>query len=403
MAYEELRGKVAIVGAGECDEHGSVPHKSTLQLQAEGLINAVQDAGLRKSDIDGVFTSGTHPAVLAEYVGLKPRYIDGTFVGGASFVILLEHAMLALIHGMCNNAVISHGASGRSRIGSLPGMGYHPTVTESQFELPYGAFGATTQFTLPALRYMKETGTTLENLSEVAVSTRKWASLNPRAVMREPQTISDVLQARMVAYPFTLPMCCLLTDAAGSVVLTTVDRARALPQRPVYILGTGEAVTHQVIWQMDDFTTVDSYQMSGQRTFEMAKVAREDIDVAEFYDAFVHNPPQALEALGFCKKGEGGRFFAGGRTAPGGDFPMNTNGGGLSYTHPGMYGIFIIIEAVRQLQGRVMDLCPAWEQRRHTFDLAMCRQVRDAKIAIVHGPGGYYSASGTAILGNSIP
>ena len=199
-------------------------------------------------------------------------------------------------------------------------------------------------------------------------------------------TIDDVLSARTICYPLTRPMCCLVTDAAGAVILTTSERARDMPKRPVYLLGTGEAVTHQMVAQMPDFTWDDSYEISGRRAFEMAGVNHEDVDFVEFYDAFVHTPIFALEALGFCPRGEGGRFVSGQRTAPGGTLPMNTNGGGLSYTHPGMYGMFIIVEAVRQLRGEGGQ-----------------RQVPDAHVGVVHGPGGMFAASGTAILANEIP
>ena len=385
MAYQELRGKVAIVGADEADENGVNPNKSVLQLHAESARNALHDAGLKKDDIDGVFTAGTNAAMLAEYLGLRPRYIDGTSVGGSSFVIMMEHAMLALLHGMCTYALISHGQSGRSRIGETPWV-VEPSHPGGQFEVPFGTLGPPTTFSMPLLRYMKETGTTLENLAEVAVATRKWASLNPRAVMQQPMTVDDVLNARMICYPLTLPMCCLVTDAAGAVILTTSDRARSMPKPPVYILGTGESVTHQIISQMPDYTWAHSFEISAKRAFEMAGVTHADVDLVEFYDAFVHTPIFAMEALGFCPRGEGGRFVSGQRTAPGGALPMNTNGGGLSYTHPGMYGMFIIIEGVRQLRGECGP-----------------RQVPNARIGVVHGPGGFFSASGTAILGNEIP
>lgn len=385
MAYDELRGKVAIVGADEADENGVQPDKSVLQLHAESATNAMRDAGLRKEDIDGVFTAGTSAATLTEYLGLTPRYVDGTSVGGCSFIIMIEHAMLALVHGMCNYALISHGESGRSRVGHPRGSAT-PSTPQGQFEQPFGALGPPTMFSMPVLRYMKETGTTRENLAEVAVATRKWATLNPRAVMREPQSIDDVLSARMIAYPMTLPMCCLVTDASGSIILTTADRARDTAKKPVYVLGTGEAVGHQMIGQMPDFTWSHGFEVSGDRAFEMANVKREDVDVVELYDAFVHTPIFAIEALGFCPRGEGGRFVSGQRTAPGGEFPMNTNGGGLSYTHPGMYGMFIIVEGVRQLRGEGGE-----------------RQVPNARVALVHGPGGMFSAAGTAILGSEIP
>ncbi|MBI2935204.1 MAG: thiolase [Chloroflexi bacterium] len=388
----ELRGKVAIVGAAECDEIGLVPNKSTLALHAEAAQNAIRDAGLNKHDIDAVFTAGTSVALLADYLGLRPRYVDGTSVGGCSFVIHVEHAMLALHHGMCNYALISHGESGRSRVG-YPRVAPDPQSPGGQFEAPYGVFGPPTLFPLPLLRYMHTFGVTREQLAEVAISTRKWASLNPRAMMRDPITVEDVLNSRLIAYPMTLFMCCLVTDAAGAIILTTAERARDLPKPPVYVIGTGEAVAHQLVSQMADMSWSNAYAQSGQQAFRMAGTKVEDLDFAELYDAFVHTPVYSLDALGLSKPGEGVHFFLNDRAAPGGEFPINTNGGGLSYTHPGMYGMFILVEAVRQLRGE-----------------AGARQVKDrrdrtqnATLGLVHGVGGMFSASGTAILGNVIP
>ena len=396
--YKELRGQVAIVGAAECDEIGVVPDKSVLQLHAEGARNAINDAGLSKSDIDAVFTAGTSPATLCEYLGLQPRFVDGTSVGGCSFVIMMEHAMMALYHGMCNYALISHGESGRSRVGvDRPGAG--PSSPGGQFETPWGVFGATTTFPMAMMQYMNTYGVTREQFAEVAVSTRKWALRNPRAMIWDPAyhheeiTVEDVLQSRMVCYPLTLFMCCMVTDAAGSVILTTADRAKDLKKPPVYLLGTGEAVGHQMIAQMEDFNRSAAFERSGQRAFDMAGISRDDIDVVELYDAFVHTPVYALEALGLAKPGEGVYHFMDGRAAPGGDLPINTNGGGLNYTHPGMYGMFIILEAVQQLRGEAGP-----RQTKHRRDPS-----QNSKIALVHGPGGMFSAAGTAVLGNEVP
>ena len=390
--YRELRGQVAIVGAAEADEIGVVPNKSVLHLHAEAARNAIADAGLKKEDIDAVFTAGTSVATLCEYLGIQPRYFDGTSVGGCSFVIEMEHAMLALHHGMCNYALISHGESGRSRIGvDRPGAG--PSSPGGQFETPWGVFGAPSMFSVPIMRYMKTFGVTREQFAEVAVSTRAWAHLNPRAMMRDPITVDDVMNARMISYPLTLFMCCLVTDAAGAVVLTTVDRARDLPKPPVYLLGTGEGLGHQMISQMEDFNRSKAFDLSTQRALDMAQVKHEEFDFLELYDAFVHTPVYALDSLGFTKPGEGVHMFMNGRAAPGGELPINTNGGGLSYTHPGMYGMFIIVEAVRQLRGESGE-----RQSKHRRDPS-----QNAKIGLVHGPGGMFSAAGTAVLGNVIP
>jgi acetyl-CoA acetyltransferase len=255
-----------------------------------------------------------------------------------------------------------------------------------QFEYPFGLAGPPTGYALAAARHMHQYGTTSEQLAELAVSTRRWAQLNPRALMRDPLTVDDVLGSRMISWPLHLLDCCLVTDAGGAVVVTSAERARDLPKPPVYVLGTGEASTHVMVSQMPDFACWDAARMSSERAFAMAGVAHGDVDVAMFYDAFTIVPVMGLEATGFCKPGEGGPFVSGGRTAPGGSFPMNTNGGGLSYTHSGMYGMFTLVEAVRQLRGE----CDA-------------RQVRGAKTAICHGLGGMFSAAATLICGTEVP
>ncbi len=382
---QELRGKVAVIGADESDEIGVVPHKSELHLQAEAIRNALRDAGLNLADVDGLFTAGTSVAVLAEYLGVVPRYFEGTSVGGCSFLVHVEHAMLALYHGLCDVAVVSHGQSGRSRVGvARPGTG--PGQPSGQFELPFGTFGPSTLFSMPLLRYMKEYGRTLEEFAQVAVNTRKWASLNPRAMMRDPITVDDVLNSRMICYPLTLFMCCLVTDAAGALVLVRADRAKDAPGKPIYILGTGEGLEHQQVAQMRDFRVSRAFQLAGARAFEMSGVQRDEVDFLEMYDAFVHTPVYALEALGFARPGEGLDLVLSGRMAPGGDLPLNTNGGGLSYTHPGMYGMFTMVEAVRQLRGQRGD-----------------GQVPAAQIGLCHGVGGMFSASGTVIFTNQDP
>ena len=385
MAFEELRGKIAVVGADECDEIGEVPNKSTLHLQAEAIRNALRDAGLSLSDVDGLFTAGTSVAVLAEYLGIMPRYYDGTSVGGCSFLVHVEHAMLALYHGLCDVAVISHGESGRSRVGGFRAAA-GPALPAGQFEAPFGTFGPTTLFSIPILRYMKEYGRAREEFAEVAVNTRKWASLNPRAMMRDPITVEDVLNSRLVCYPLTLFMCCLVTDAAGALVLVRADRAKDVRRDPVYILGSGEGMEHQQVAQMRDFTVSRAYQMAGARAFEMAGVKQEEIDFLELYDAFVHTPVYALEALGFAKRGEALDLIMSGRMAPGGDLPLNTNGGGLSYTHSGMYGMFALVEGIRQLRGQRGE-----------------GQVPNAQIGLCHGVGGMFSASATVIFTNQEP
>jgi acetyl-CoA acetyltransferase len=375
-----LRGRVAIVGAGESDEMGKLPNKSAFALHAESARNALADAGLRKDDVDAVFSAGLWMAgETAEYLGIRPRYLDGTQIGGCSFIAHVEHAAAAIDAGLCEVALITHGESGASRIG-MPGTRFGPDSTRLQFEAPFGLAGPPTGYALAAARHMHEFGTTSEQLAEVAVATRKWAALNPKAMMRDPLSIEDVLASRMIAWPLHLLDCCLVTDAGGAVVVTSAECARDLPKKPVYVLGTGEASTHVMVSQMPDFARWDAARISGERAFAAAGLRPADVDLAMLYDAFTIVPVMALEALGFCKPGEGGAFVSGQRTAPGGDFPMNTNGGGLSYQHTGMYGIFTLIEAVRQLRGE----CGA-------------RQVADCRTALCHGLGGMFSAAATLL------
>jgi acetyl-CoA acetyltransferase len=381
-----LSGRVAIAGVDESDEIGIVPHKSTLELHAEAARNALADAGIDMSEVDGVFTAGPgwSPSLqVAEYLGIQPKYTDGTAVGGSSFVIHVEHAAAAIEAGLINVALITHGQTGysdRNRPGAgRPGL--DPWFPAAQFEMPYHVGGPPSVYALACTRHMHQYGTTHEQLAEIAVATRKWAMLNPKAMMRDPLTIDDVLSSRWITYPFHLLDCCLVTDAGGAVVVTSAERAKGCRKKPALVLGSGEATTHQTIANMPDLTDTPA-SISGPLAFEMAGVRHEDIDVVEVYDSFTYTALATLEALGFCGRGEGGPFVSGQRTAPGGDFPLNTNGGGLSYTHPGMYGMFLLIEAVRQLRGECGE-----------------RQVEGARLALVNGTGGTLSSTGTLILG----
>ena len=381
MTMKELRSSVCIVGVDESDEIGTLPHKSQLTLHLEAIHNAVQDAGLTIADVDAIFTAGQHsPALLGEALGITPRYIDGTSVGGCSFIIMVGHAMLALHHGLCDVAVVSHGESGRSQVGVTRSR---DTSLSGQYEAPYGFGPAPTNFGMITTRHMHEYGTTLEQWAQVAVSTRQWACLNPKARFREPITVEDVLKSRPVCYPFNLLNICLVTDAGGAVVLTRADRAKDCAKAPVYVWGAGEGSEHVSVTQMRHLPFSHSTRIAGEKAFAMAGVTHQDFDHLMFYDAFTAGPPLMLEALGFCKPGEGVYFFEEGRSTPGGTLPINTNGGGLSYTHSGMYGIFPIIESTRQLRGE----CGA-------------RQVPNVKISLVNGMGGMLSAAGTLVLSN---
>jgi acetyl-CoA acetyltransferase len=376
-----LSNTACIVGVDESDEIGTLPGKSQLTLHLEAITNAVRDAGLKVSDVDGIFTAGQHPpSLLGEALGVTPRYVDGTTVGGCSFIMMVGHAVAALHHHLCDVAVVSHGESGRSGVGVSP---RRDTSLTGQYEIPFGFGGAPTYFGMITTRHMHEYGTTLEQWAQVAVSTRQWAALNPKARNKEPITVADVLASRPVCYPFNLLNICLVTDAGGAVVLTRADHAKDCAKKPVYVRGAGEATEHVMVTQMRNLTRSESTRLSGEKAFAMAGVTPKDVQHVMLYDAFTSGPPLMLEALGFCKPGEGVSFFEPGRSNPGGSLPINTNGGGLSYTHSGMYGIFPIIEATRQLRGE----CGA-------------RQVPNVRSSLVNGMGGMLSAAGTLVLAN---
>jgi acetyl-CoA acetyltransferase len=375
------RNSVAIVGASETTELGKVPGMSQVQLHADAALNALNDAGLKLSDIDGVATGGHNAVEIAHYLGIVPKWLDGTSVGGCSFMLLVRHAAAAINEGLCNTVLITHGESGRSGQGRH-GSSIFPSMFQQQFERPFGVTRPPTMFTIPVMRYMKDYDLTEETLAMVSVTQREWAGLNPRASFKDPITVDDVLNSKMICYPFRLLMCCLVTDGGGALILTKADRAKDMPQKPVYIRGTGESAETPMISQMADFTSSAAFRVSGAQAFESAGIAHSDIDHLMIYDAFAHLPIYGLEDLGFVKKGEAGGFIADGNTRPGGALPMNTNGGGLSYMHSGMYGMYALQEGVRQMRGTA----PA--------------QVPGAEISVVHGVGGMFSASGTIVMTN---
>jgi acetyl-CoA acetyltransferase len=232
---------------------------------------------------------------------------------------------------------------------------------------------------------MKTTGTTQEHLAQVAVVQREWAAKNPRAMFKDPITVDDVLNSRMVAYPFHLLQCCLVTDGGGAIIMTSAERAKDFPAKPVYLLGSGESVETTLISQMEDFNSSRAFRVAGSAAFEMAGIKHSDVDHLMIYDAFAHLPLFGLEDLGFCKRGEAKDFIWEGHTRPGGKLPLNTNGGGLSYTHTGMYGMFALQESIRQVRGNA----PA--------------QVPGVSVSVTHGVGGMFSSSGTIIFSNQRP
>ena len=374
------RGSVAIVGAAESDLGQVAEGLNVIDLMAQGIARALQDCGLGLKDVDGLFCATTQARTsglsLAEYLGISPAYIDTTILGGSSFEFHVAHALGALQLGLCQVAVIAYGSTQRS-VGRR-----QASVREvNPYETPFRPFLPPTAYALAASRHMHEFGTNREQLAEVAVAARQWALLNPAAWEKKPLSVAEVLGARMVSYPFTVRDICLVTDGGGAIVLTTAARAKGLKKTPVYVLGCGSAITHASISSMPDLTVTGAAE-SGRQAYAMAGLKAADIDVVELYDAFTINTVLFLEDLGFCPKGEGGRFVQDGRIAPGGSLPVNTNGGGLSYCHPGMYGLFLLIEAVRQLRGE----CAA-------------RQVSGAQTAIAHGNGGVLSSQSTVILG----
>src|SRR5215468_1561916 len=375
------RNTVAVVGAAETTKLGVIPDMSQIQLHADAALNAMADCGLKPKDIDGVATAGETPVQIAHYLGITPTWVDGTAVGGCSFMIHVRHAAAAIEAGLAKTILVTHGESGRSRVGNPPRT-VPPSSLNGQFEQPFGPMGPPSLFPIPVLRYMKTYGVTHEQIAMVSVVQREWAAKNPRATFREPITVADVLNSRMIAYPFRILMCCLVTDGGGALILTSADRAKDFPRRPVYILGTGESVETPMVSQMQTFDSSRAFKVAGPLAFREAGITHKDVDHLMIYDAFAHLPLYGLGDLGFCKPGEAAAFIGARNTAPGGKLPLNTNGGGLSYMHSGMYGMYALQESVRQMRG------------------VAAAQVKGAKISVAHGVGGMFAASGTIVFSN---
>jgi len=375
----DLARSVAIVGVAESDEIGKVENKSSLQHHAEAAYNALEDAGLSIKDVDGLLTAGFSTLTLAEYIGVEPKFTDTTAVGGSSFIIHIAHAMAAINAGYCEVALVTHGEAGRS---ARNRAGVNQSEPGPQFEIPYGFIGAPINYAMAARRYMHQYGEdrTRQAFAEIAVSTRKWAQMNPKAYIKDPMTFEDYHNSRWISWPFHLFDCCLVTDAGGAYVITTPERARSLKKKPVWVLGAAEGLDHGILSQMPDLTSTWA-RYTGPAALERAGVTYDDVDLAMIYDSFTYTVLATLESLGFCGPGEGPDFVADQRTAPGGDFALNTSGGGLSYTHSGMYGMFLVLEAVRQLRGECGE-----------------RQLDSPKIALINGTGGALSSTGTTIV-----
>ena len=376
--------RVAIVGAALSDT-GRVDVKSPFQLHQQATARALADAGLTRDDVDGFMSTGMGalaPVEVAEYMGLRPTYIDSTGVGGSAWEFMAEHAKAAISEGLAEVVVLAYGSTARAdlkrgwRTANLKFGNRGPV----QFDVPYG-HTLIAKYAMVAQRHMYEFGTTIEQLAEIAVSARHNAKDNPEAFYRDPITIDDVLSSPMVADPFTSLQCCIRSDGGAAVVITSEERARDCAKAPVWILGTGEAVSHTTMSEWHDFTESPCIE-SGRLAFERAGVTPDDVDICELYDAFTSMLLLTLEGLGFCKKGEGGSFVEDGKLRLGGALPTNTDGGGLSACHPGMRGLFLLVEATRQLRGECGP-----------------RQVPNARIACVNGTGGWFSSASTTILG----
>lgn len=376
------RGKTAVVGAAT-HGIGEMPGYDSIDLAAQAALKALRQAGLTPADVDGVFIGLPQDFLsglsFSEYLGIRPRVTDNNRTGGSAFITHMFWAAHALMTGQCNVALVAYGSNQRSGAGKLVSSQKIP-----YFEAAYRPLMPVSAYALATSRHMHQYGTTREHLAQVAVSARAWAARNPEAFMRDPLTLDDVLGARMVADPLTVRDCCLVTDGAAAIVMTRADRAPDLAARPAYLLGAAAATHHMNISAMPDLTVTAAAE-SGPRAFAQAGVSPQDIDVVELYDAFTINTILFLEDLGFCPKGEGGRFVQDGRIGPGGVLPVNTNGGGLSCVHPGMYSLFCVVEAVQQLMG-----------------LAGERQVPGAQLALAHGNGGVLSSQVTAILGTAV-
>lgn len=376
--------RVAIVGAALSD-CGRVDTKSPFQLHQQAAARAIADAGLTKNDIDGFMSTGMGvlaPVEVAEYMGIRPMWADSTGVGGGTWEFMVEHAYAAIACGLADVIVLAYGSTARADLkkrlrNANLSFGTRGPV---QFDAPFG-HTLIARYAMVARRHMHQFGTTIEQLAEIAVSARHNASLNPDAYYRDPITIDDVMSAPMIADPFTKLHCCIRSDGGGAVVLASEDRARDCAKHPVWVLGTAEAISHTTMSEWEDFTESPCAR-SGPLAFKRAGVEPSDIDVCEIYDAFTSMVLLSLEGLGFCAKGEGGAFVEDGRLRVGGALPTNTDGGGLSSCHPGMRGMFLLVEATKQLRGECGP-----------------RQVPSARLACVNGTGGWFSSASTIILG----
>ena len=384
--------KPCIVGVSDFPLHdrGRAPEgNSELTIQKYCAEEALNQAGLKMSDIDGIAVAGMwgvpgpglmQPNLLVEYLGIKtPKWIEGTNIGGSTFLVHVNHAFQAINAGLCDTVLVIYGSLQKSNMSRV--LGDRPALYSSQFEVVSGLPLPVGGYALAAQKHMSTYGSTRETLAEIAVSTRAWASMNENAAFKEHLTIDEALQSKPISSPLHRSDCCLVTDGGGAIIITSEEKAKHLKTEPIYIKGFGECNSHSSINYMPNMEKLEIASHSSKLAFKKAKLNIEDIDITMLYDSFTITVLLTLEAIGFCKLGEGKDFVKNQRTAPGGDFPLNTNGGGLSYCHPGMYGIFTIIEASRQLWGKCGK-----------------RQINNPVNALCHGTGGVLSSSTTLLL-----
>jgi len=380
-----MRGRgsgVAVVGASESTRIGSVPDMSAMGLCIDAAVNALNDAGIRASDVDGVASVYNFPTELAFSLGIKPRWVDSVAVGGAAWMFLVANACAAIQAGYCNTVLVVHGESGRSRQSNYTYDLRPPGGFGDQFDFTAGMSGAVSMLALPAMRYLHEFGATERQLATVAVQQRLWARRNPRATLRTPLSVDDVLSAPMIAPPLTRPMCCLVSDGGGAIVLAAADRVGEFRPRPVYVSGIGLAADSYLtgVAFVDDMVRPSFARRAARQAFETAAIQTKDVRHLMLYDPFAHFVWLGLEALGFCEEGVAPSFVADGQTGPGGSLPTNTNGGGLSYVHSGSYSMFAMQESIRQVRGEA------------------AAQVRDCGISVTHGWGGFFSSCATIVF-----
>jgi acetyl-CoA C-acetyltransferase len=386
MADTSLAGRYAVVGVGEAGLGTAPAGATSLSLQCQAARLALLEAGLTLSDVDGVFAHWDDRAnalLVAEYLGIHPRYVDNTVVGGQSPMTHLVHAMAAIEAGLCDVALVAYGSTQRlDRSRARSGVVQDPRSPTGQFVAPYGLLNPIGYYAMLAQLYADRFGSGPEDLGEVALSARRWAQLNPNAARREPLTMEDYLASPVIADPLRTLDICQVNDGAGALVLTRTDRARHLAQQPVSIRGFGDTYRHHLT-PLDGADWLDQGPVRGitETALGMAQVDRSDLDLVQIYDAFTINVLVGLEALGFCPAGGAGAFVAGGRTAPGGAFPLNTSGGGLSFNHSGQFGMQLLIESVRQLRGECGP-----------------RQVPDARTCLVQAGGMVMSAHIVMVL-----